>query len=81
MYTYYGNSIHSNSSVTIIITELSITLTCTCRMEDYEEADPPIVLQQNDAYSTQVQLQNVASSSENHQQQLQYVYPTLYFIY
>ena len=50
-------------------------------MEDYEEADPPIVLQQNDAYSTQVQLQNVASSSENHQQQLQYVYPTLYFIY
>ena len=43
-------------------------------MEDYEEeTDPPIMLQQNDAYSTQVQLQNVASSSENHQQQLQYV--------
>ena len=43
-------------------------------MDDYEEeADPPIVLQQNDAYSTQVQLQqNVTSSSENHQQQLQY---------
>ena len=32
------------------------------------------MLQQNDAYSTQVQLQqNVTSSSENHQQQLQYV--------
>ena len=39
-------------------------------MDDYEkEADPPIVLQQNDAYSTQVQLQqNGTSSSENHQQ-------------
>ena len=32
----------------------------TCRTEDYEEeADPPIMLQQNDAYSTQAQLQYI----------------------
>ena len=32
-------------------------VTYTCRMDDYEEeADPPIMLQQNDAYSSQAQL-------------------------
>ena len=48
-----------------------------CRMDDYVEYDLPIVLQQNDAYCTQVQLQqnvsHVTFSSENHQQQ-QYVH-------
>ena len=51
-------------------------------MEEFEEADPPTsVTAERCLQHTSILLQNVASSSENHQQQLQYVYPTLYFIY